>query len=242
MESYNDFLNRVNAFETPTFGIALEDFKPSNSVFQKVTSNNRFAPFYGDTIVFDLSIALKNLVSYLTHMLHSELPNCFCERLHDSTVHLTLHDLVNCPSREEVSEKMDSNLRRIVDMIIDNPVKKTTIDLRPVCVMNMVNTSVVLALQPVSEEDYYKIISVYEMFEEIVKLPYKFTPHITLAYYNRDGFSYSDVLKLKATIEKVNEVIAANPFNSQVFVTTEDLFYQRFTSMNYYISYLRLAL
>ena len=25
MESYKDFLNRVNAFETPTFEIALED-------------------------------------------------------------------------------------------------------------------------------------------------------------------------------------------------------------------------
>ena len=242
MESYNEFLNRVNAFETPTFGIAQEDFKPSDSVFQKVDSNNRFAHFFGDTVVFDLSVALKNLVSYLTHMLHSELPNCFCERLHDSTFHLTLHDLVNSPSREEVSEKMDSNLRRIVDTIIDNPIKKTTIDLRPVCVMNMVNTSVVLALQPVSEEDYNKIISVYEMFEEIVKLPYKFTPHITLAYYNRDGFSYSDVLKLKATVEKVNQMISVNPFKNQSFVTTEDLYYQRFNSMNYYISCLRLAL
>ena len=51
MESYNEFLNRVNAFETQSFGIALEDFKPSNSVFQKVDSNNRFAHFFGDTVV-----------------------------------------------------------------------------------------------------------------------------------------------------------------------------------------------
>ena len=60
------------------------------------------------------------------------------------------------------------------------------------------------------------------------------TPHITLAYFNYDGFDAGSVQNLR---EVVNEL---NKESFEITLNTENIKYQKFTSMNDYISIFNL--
>lgn len=94
----------------------------------------------------------------------------------------------------------------------------------------MVNTSIVLGLYPADEIEYKKMMKLYQLVDDIKNLPYPLTPHITLAYYNRNGFSKDLVSRLENTVNKLNENIF------EIELSTEKLVYQKFTSMNDYKS------
>ena len=80
-----------------------------------------------------------------------------------------------------------------------------------------------------TEEEYNKLMELYGIVDEVQCLNYLFTPHITLAYYNRHGFDASAARKLEAVIKELNE---KEPF--EIVLNTGDLYYQKFTSMNQY--------
>ena len=54
------------------------------------------------------------------------------------------------------------------------------------------------------------------------------TPHVTLAYFNTNGFSEKSVKKLKKIVAKMNES------GFDVTLHTDKLYYQHFYSMNDY--------
>lgn len=74
-------------------------------------------------------------------------------------------------------------------------------------IFNMVNTSIVLGLYPADEIEYKKMMKLYQLVDDIKNLPYPLAPHITLAYYNRNGFSKDLVSRLENTVNKLNENI-----------------------------------
>lgn len=69
------------------------------------------------------------------------------------------------------------------------------------------------------------------------KLNYPLTPHITLAYYNVNGFDVDSVDKLKNIVRELNE----NDSDFEIDLDVRQLFYQKFTSMNEYINIINLA-
>ena len=86
METYHDFLARINSFEKPELGMNSSGFAPSNSVLQKVGEQNQLCAFYGDTVVFDLDGATKDHISGIIDQLYGEVPECFSERLDRKSV------------------------------------------------------------------------------------------------------------------------------------------------------------
>ena len=80
MESYEEFLNRINSFEKLDFSLNEEYFIPDPSIFSKVDANNEFREFYGDTTVFDLDDESKNKISQMIERLYEYVPECFCEK------------------------------------------------------------------------------------------------------------------------------------------------------------------
>ncbi|MBR1555792.1 MAG: hypothetical protein IJ644_10455, partial [Oscillospiraceae bacterium] len=92
METYQEFLNRINSFEHD-FDLSREDFRPKQAVLDKVNEQNHFKPFYGDTTVFVLSSEEQEFFKSYTDLLYQNAPECFAERLHSGTFHTTLHDL-----------------------------------------------------------------------------------------------------------------------------------------------------
>ena len=123
----------------------------------------------------------------------------------------------------------------LCEIINDIGVKSDTIKMKTTCVLNMVNTSLVLGLIPKTEEDYHKLMKLYQMIECVHKLPYPFTPHITLAYYSKAGISGEDIKKLEEVINELNKE------SFEIVLSTDMLFYQKFVSMNEYFNIMGLV-
>lgn len=93
----------------------------------------------------------------------------------------------------------------------------------------MVDTSLVLGLYPAGEDEYDRLMELYSVFDQVRKLNYPFTPHITLAYYNVNGFDVQAARILEKTVNQLN--------NREIKIDLDPsrLHYQRFKSMNHYI-------
>ena len=92
MENYNEFLSRIS-YQQAVLQIRDGNFIPNERVLQKVTPDNSLKPFYGDTVVFDLPKKVKKAISPIIDALYDKCPECFCQRLDEHTMHMTLHDL-----------------------------------------------------------------------------------------------------------------------------------------------------
>lgn len=228
MEQYQAFLNRISSFELTVLSLGEGDFIPSASVKSKVREDNRFSSFYGDTVVFDLSDEEKLIIDRIVSMLYQEVPECFSERLIDSTFHITLHDLSNSPVLNEVAETMKTNEAKLRDKLVVSPIPYQTIQMQSKAIFNMVNTSLVMGLYPMNEQECDKLMQLYRLVDEIQELPYPPTPHITLAYYHRNGFGRNSAKKLEDVINSLNQE------KLDVTLHTSRLVYQHFTSMNDY--------
>ena len=235
MESYREFLNRINSFQKPELELGVGDFEVNSSLKKKVQADNSFATFYGDTVVFDLDDKTKEFLADCTDKLYTVVPNCFCEKLVSNTFHMTLHDLSNSPVLSDVAEDVFKNEIALAKKVKAQPIATQTIEMESTCIFNMVNTSLVMGLKPVNENEYKKLMGLYNCVDSIRGLPYPLTPHITLAYYNRNGFSYDEKLKLENVVNQMNK------YHIKVKLNTENLFYQKFMSMNDYISVMNLT-
>jgi len=233
-EGFENFLSRIFSFQRAEFSFGTERFVPSNSVIAKVEDNRSFSRFIGDTIVFNLSDEQKSLIfAHYIKPLYEVAPQCFAEMLQEHTLHMTLHDLnaTNTNDYETLKKMFDTEIS-IAHLIDRLKTENQTIDMVTTCAFNMVNTSIVLGLKPKTEEDYKKLMRLYCHIEGIHELPYPFTPHITLAYFNRQSFDG----KLLQEVERV--INSLNGETVEISLSTERLFYQKFVSMNDYFNIL----
>ena len=100
----------------------------------------------------------------------------------------------------------------------------------------MVNTSLVLALVPASELEWNKLQKLYSLIDKVRVCPYQYlTPHITLAYFSRNGFDEQAASALKNAVRELNDK------SLKIVLHTDDLIYQKFLSMDRYINVFRLV-
>jgi len=228
METYKEFLDRINSFEKKEVSFGEADFGANPSLAKKVAEDNTFRGFYGDTIVFNLDNATKEKLAEYVEKIYVTVPECFCEKLISNTFHMTLHDLSNAPMLEDVAVEIFDNELKVLEL--KKNVDVTKMKMKSKCIFNMVNTSLVMGLYPVNEEEYEKLMKLYFLFDEVKELGYPLTPHITLAYYNVNGFSVESARKLEKVVADLNEC------ELEVELDVKELYYQKFRSMNDYIN------
>lgn len=233
METYQDFLDRINSFEKKKIYLGEQDFKVNQSLAQKVGKDNKFKNFYGDTVVFVLDDSVKKRLAEIVDILYNAAPQCFCERLDCNFYHITLHDLSNSLSLQAVSDEMSVNELKIKE-IAKNIRDDIKIRFKSNYIFNMVGTSLVLGLYPAEERDYKKLTEIYSLFDGVKKLNYPFTPHITLAYFNINGCDLHCAKKLEKAVNKLNK-----KFETELTVDT--LHYQKFENMNSYEDIINLT-
>ncbi|MCI7211183.1 MAG: hypothetical protein SOT80_09640 [Candidatus Pseudoruminococcus sp.] len=234
-ENYNDFLNRIS-YQQADLQIGEGYFNPDGRAYEKVNPDNTFKPFYGNTVVFDLDSSTKTRIYKIIEKLYKSVPECFCQRLDKSTLHMTLHDLSASDNLDSIMPEVFYNEIKLLQIIIDYPQNPQTIRMKTNFVINMVSTSLVLALVPADEAEWDKLQTLYDLINEVKICPYPYlTPHITLAYFNYNGFDAGSVQKLK---EVVNEL---NKESFEITLNSKKLVYQKFTSMNDYISIFNLV-
>lgn len=234
MEGYKDFLSRIGEFQLPDMDLGKSYFKGRPSLADKIDENNRLKDFFGDTVVFELDGQTKENIGLLADEIFRECSDCFAERLDTSTLHTTLHDLSNSPRREGIAKDMERNLSEIKKRL--GKFGKRTVRTRTGVIFNMVNTSLVMGLLPINEDEHKKLMELYEIIDEVKPAIYPLTPHITLGYYNIHGFDEIMATRLEAIVGKLNR---RPPM--EICLDTDRLFYQRFTSMNKYENILKLG-
>ncbi len=228
MENYAQFTERINSFEKPVMNLGKGDFSINSRVKDKFDNNNKFRPFYGDTTVFDLSPEIKDKLNSIVDTLYSKAEECFTERVKTSTFHITLHDLSNSCDLAEIGEEVFRNELRLLKFVHSQKISKCTVNFETNYIFNMVGTSLVLAVKPKTAEDYDKLMNLYGIVDCVKALPYLLTPHITLAYYNVDGFSKKSAENLCSAVNELNKE------KFDITVSSDNLYYEKFTDMNSY--------
>lgn len=235
VETYQEFLDRIDSFEKKEIQYGNSGFKGNPSISQKVSENNTFREFYGDTIVFSLNDTVKGRLAEYVDFLYQSAPECFCERLVPNTFHVTLHDLSNSPILQNVAEEMFNNELQIIERMSEIQEYKK-INMKSKYIFNMVNTSLVLGLYPVDKDEYRKLMELYCICDDIIKLNYPFTPHITLAYYNVNGFDLQASRLLENAVNQLNDHELF-----EIELNVGSLYYQKFKSMNHYVNIINLG-
>lgn len=234
METFLQFTDRINSFEKPEMSLGDEYFSVSPSLERKVNTDNSFKNFYGDTVVFDLDGAVKEQINSCVDALYAAVPQCFCERLCPDTFHMTLHDLSNSATLSDCAEDVFLNELTVINKIRDvQKFKSANIKMKSNFIFNMVGTSLVMGLRPADAESYRVLTALYNIFDGVKKLNYPMTPHVTLAYYNINGFDAKAAKALENTVNRMNAEIAPA-------FSVNNLYYQKFTSMNNYVNILKL--
>lgn len=188
------------------------------SVAVKVHPDNSFCDFYGDTVVFDLEEEDKTWLAALVQKLYDEVPACFAEAFPVSSYHMTLYDLssgsrLTSGSRlSSLIPELESNRQKLKEQLAARSLFSPKIKMRSSFIFNMVDTSLVMGLVPDREVDYVNLMSLYRLVDGVMPLPYPFTPHVTLAYYNANGFSAEEARKLKKLVAELNKCSVTVPW------------------------------
>ncbi len=224
-ESFQQFKDRINSFAWD--GLYTRDnFHIRANAIYKVDYDGSFKSFFGNTVVFDLPNEVKDYAYEVQEKLYSYCPSMMAERLTRESFHITLHDLLNGTPSEELEKQVEVMSIRAKELMKEIQLQKKTLNFTTTALMNMVNVSMVLVVEPADEETYNAMMALYVKFEQLLHLHYSLTPHITLAYY-KPGVYGADVLNpLADLIAAVN----AGP-KCKFTVDTDMLMYQIFTDM-----------
>lgn len=214
-------------------------FHTAGGLSNKVNPDGSYAYFPGSTVTFRMKKKDLKLAQLMQQTLHRQLEgtNMLAHPLPASTLHMTLHDLLSPESsayglcdRQKYEAEMAESIDKAADIVAQ--IQRDFAGRRLVMVadriVNMVSKSLVLMLRPQTEVDFELLLEMYRRFDEIVRLPYPLTPHITLAYF-RPGML--DGERLGAAVDSAQ----ISPVNAPVFeFEPEALTAQVFRNMQSY--------
>ena len=240
LETLEQFKNRVYGFEYHSLYLdSSGKFCTNSNLCHKIDADGTMKPYLGNTVVFVFqrngsesgrveSEAFLAHLAWMQEILYFRCQDMLSARLREETFHMTLHDLVNGTADRVNRDAMDAAGQKVKVLLERIRKENWILRMRTTCVFNMVNTSVVLGLEPVGEEDCSLLMRLYEQMEKIVPLGYPVTPHITLAYYKPGTYGADSIKNLEDTFRTVSKETYT------VALAAEDLVYQKFCDMNQY--------
>ncbi|MBQ8815576.1 MAG: hypothetical protein IJZ85_13900 [Lachnospiraceae bacterium] len=236
IENLHEFKLRTEWFSKDSLHFNEGRFMTNGSLKDKVDEEGRLKPFGGNTIIFWLDEDCRERLADIQAQLYTCCGHLLAVPLHPSEFHMTLHDLKSGAPGPELTTQVEKSGKAVMPLlegIKQNGIAR--IKMRAEYLFNMMNTSVVVGLSPVDEENCDRLMSLYELFQgiDMVRLPYQLTPHITMAYYRPGVYTEKELAGLKTAIRDVNrELRQLKPL--EIELSTEQLEYQRFTDMNHY--------
>lgn len=199
------------------------------NLLQKVDPQGHYLPFYGNTLVFLLDDTLRAALAAIQQHLYEAAPQMFAQPIDSATLHLTLHDLVNGNADTPELRRRMQQVRLDAAPFVNRWRTDAPLRLRGTWLFNMVNTSIVLGLEPLDKMSNIRLDAMYACLEGIVPLGYDLTPHITLAYFRPGAYD-------AAALEKLRPVL--RPVQLEVTLSMDRLVFQEFTDMNHYVTIL----
>lgn len=201
------------------------DFATNPNLRKKVDERGNLLPFLGNTVVFLLDDDTKERLRQLQESLYQAAPDMLAQPLQMSTFHMTLHDLANgTPEQPGLQDYMRYTQER-VSQILPGWKDAPPIRMKTTWLFNMVNTSIVLGLKPADEESWRRLDEMYTTLEDVVRLGYALTPHITMAYFLPGTYNPEQVQRLVAALRNVK---------LEIKLDMKNLVLQNFMNMNHY--------
>jgi len=203
------------------------DFPTNPNLTKKVGTEGNFLPFYGNTTVFLLNEEVKQQLQSLQEELYAKAGWMLSQKLDPATFHMTLHDLANAPEQNEDLTYRMADAAQKATALLRQWEGQPPLRMRTTCLFNMVSTSIVLGLAPADADSWNRLSAMYEAMEDVVRLGYAMTPHITMAYYRPGIYSQEALWLLRNALHAVD---------IELELRIEDLVYQTFTDMNHYMT------
>ena len=193
---------------------------------QKVAQTGAFLPFFGNTVVFLLNDGVKTALADIQEKMYIKAGSMLAEKLVPGTFHMTLHDLVNGPVQDEALCHRMSRAEQTAKEILARWRDWPDLHMKATATFNMVNTSIVLGLEPADGESWGQLDEMYCTLHRAVPLSYGLTPHITLAYFRPGTYDQTRLHSLRE---------ALGPVELGVKLRMADLQFQNFRDMNTYL-------
>ncbi len=203
------------------------EFVTNPNLALKVDETGSFLPLCGNTAVFLLDENVICRLLQLQDRLYEAAPNMLAQRIDPNTFHMTLHDLANAPTGMPGLEQRMASAERNAKRLIRQWKDLTHVCMRGTWMFNMVNTSIVLGLEPSDLDSCERLSGMYAQMETVVPLGYALTPHITLAYFRPGVYGAESVGQLR-------KALSAEPID--VILQMDRLVLQNFTDMNHYVT------
>lgn len=251
-ETLEELKRRIENFSVKSIWLNEQgNFVTNPNLPKKVGADGKMRPFVGNTVVFAPDFArdeqagealagLENIRELLYKV--PRIRRMFAERLETGTFHMTLHDLENgVPGEDVFLEERTCSTGRAAKSVLQRIKQEDdrVIEMRASRLFNMMNTSVVLGLEPCTEADCEKLMGLYREFQAVKHLAYPLTPHITMAYYRPGEYDGETAGLLQMLFDLVNsafndEAGGEERAELKFRFTLNDLKYQRFRHMNDY--------
>ena len=225
MENLQAFHARVDGFQQNSLQATLTT-KPL--LVEKVAPDGRLRPFYGNTMIFDLPQDVQLQIARMQLLLHHRCGTMLAEPLAPSTLHMTLHDLLNGVDEASLAEPVRQTGTQAKAILSElRHANIPPIRLTSTLAFNMTNGSVALGFAPDTEADCAAIMGMHTRFQDVVALNYPLTPHVTLAYFKPGTYGTAALENALREINALEKV--------RITVDAACLHYYHFTDMNTYI-------
>lgn len=228
-------LESLLAFQARTAGFIYDSLPHSGglqtnaNLSLKIDGDGKMAPFAGNTVVFPLPEEARQEIGQIQKRLYQTCAPALAEPLEVSSFHITLHDLLNGKPSQDLHDRINGMRNTVLECLEKISEDGGTISLQSTALFNMVNTSMVLGFAPVDEASCARLMTYYEMLQEVVYLPYPLTPHVTAAYFRSGTISTGLAEKLRDVVDE-----AGRRERIRIDLPVETIEYQLFSDMNHY--------
>lgn len=228
-------LESLSAFQARTGGFIFDSLphggalQTNENLSRKVDGSGKMKPFAGNTVVFPLPEAVKRELGQVQERLYQSCAPALAEPLEASSFHITLHDLLSGEPDQALRDRIDGMRCAVLTCLEKISEDGGPIRLQSTALFNMVNTSMVLGFAPADEASCTRLMTCYELLQEIVPLSYPLTPHVTIAYF-RPGTICAGLVE--ALREAVDETAGREAIRMEL--STQVVEYHLFSDMNHY--------
>ena len=229
MENLQAFHARVDGFQRDSLPHE-GPFTTKPLLVEKVAPDGGLRPFFGNTMIFDLPAEVQLQIARMQVTLHHRCGWMLAQPLTPSTLHMTLHDLLNGVDEAALREPVRQTGEQARAILHELRKEVQPICLTSTLAFNMTGGSVCLGFAPDTEADCAALMGMHARFQAVVALNYPLTPHVTLAYFRPGTYGPEEVAQLAAALAEINTLPPVH-----ITVDADCLHYYRFTDMNTYI-------
>ncbi|AEX86470.1 hypothetical protein Marpi_2095 [Marinitoga piezophila KA3] len=226
---YNDYINELNKIKKDSINGLNKDWKVLESVYLKVNENGEYKKFIGNTVVIPLNNEDKKKVQIIQKLLYSELNGILANELPEETFHLTIHDLCNYFTADNLEKCMKNSENKVKEVFreLKEIYENTTITLNSNGLFNG-GAAIGIQFYPKDFPDFNALINMYNIFEKVLPLKKILIPHVTLGYYLPKEYTYDEIQTIKKVLNDIE-------FSFEITLSLNALTFQRFENMIKYI-------